>query len=131
MKDRFKFRVYKKSEKKMVYGVTYLNPFLLDETVAPEEAKNNVAMQCTGRKDKNGTLIYEGDVVKTWKFSTGETSNKVVAWNDLRCGCRLYTIDHYKRGVFESPQSMVNVTTIEVIGNVYENPEMLGDVINE
>lgn len=82
-------------------------------------------MQCTGLKDKNGKLIYEGDIVRTWKFSTGITQLSVIVWNEVRCGFRLYNIDNYRRNIHLYPQSMVNVTTIEVIGNIYENPELL------
>lgn len=80
---------------------------------------------CTGLKDKNGKLIYEGDIVEIWKFCTGERSKRVIVWNEARCGFRLYTIDQYLRGIHNSPQSMVNVTTVEVLGNVYETPELL------
>lgn len=124
MQDRFSFRVWKSQEHRMVYNVCYLNPLLLDEEKS-EEGKYNKLLQCTGIKDENGNLIYEGDIVKTWKFSTGEISNKVVIWNKDRCGFRLYTIDQYKRNIHNSPQSMLNVTTIKLLGNIYENPELL------
>ena len=139
MKDRFKFRVWYEpkgitSDKPiMIYNAedTYDcmagKPFIIYKSCFGDVLEDDeyTVMQCTGLKDKNDKLIYEGDIVKTWKFSTGEISNKVVAWNEARCGCRLYTIDHFKRGIVFSPQSMVHVTTIEVIGNIYENPELL------
>lgn len=84
-------------------------------------------IQCTGSKDDNGKLMYEGDIVKIWKFSKDLYGNdkRVIKWNSTRCGFRLYTIDQYKRGIELCPQSMVNVTTIEVIGNIFQNPELL------
>ena len=86
-------------------------------------------IQCTGLKDDNGKLMYEGDIVKIWKFSKDLYGNdkRVIKWNNARCGFRLYTIDHYKRGIVLYPQSMVNVTTIEVIVNIFQNPELLKD----
>ena len=86
-------------------------------------------IQCTGLKDDNGKLMYEGDIVKIWKFSKDLYGNdkRVIKWNNARCVFRLYTIDHYKRGIVLYPQSMVNVTTIEVIGNIFQNPELLKD----
>lgn len=63
MRDRFKFRVWKGLENRMVDNVTHLNPLLLDESLS-EEAKYNVLMQCTGLTDKKGKLIYEGDIVQ-------------------------------------------------------------------
>ena len=82
-------------------------------------------IQSAGIEDENKKLIYEGDIVETWKFSTGRTEKKVVVWNDARCGCRLVDIFLYNREILDCPQSMVNVTTIKVLGNIYENPELL------
>lgn len=89
------------------------------------EVDKDTIGQCTGLKDKNGKLIYEGDIVRTWKFSTGITKLSVIVWNEARCGFRLCDIDNYQRNIHRYPQSMVNVTTIEVLGNIYENPELL------
>ena len=44
MQDRFKFRVWKGQENRMVYDVTYLNPLILDPAIK-EENKHNILMQ--------------------------------------------------------------------------------------
>lgn len=131
MKDRFRFRAFLK-EKKELLKVQYINPetgyvMCNRESGTQEFASfdNVEIMQCTGIKDKTGKLIYEGDIVRTWKFSTGITKLSVIVWNEARCGFRLYDKDKYLRNIHNSPQSMVNVTTIEVLGNIYENPELL------
>ena len=68
-------------------------------------------MQYTGLKDKNGREIYEGDVV-VFPFLLGKGGRPVViGWKD---GGWNWLSIHYTGG-FE----------IEVIGNVYENPELL------
>ena len=119
MQDRFKFRIWKVSENRMVVGVTYLNPFILDEKINPDEAKNNILMQCTGLKDKNGKLIYEGDIVKT-KYTTpsGVDMEKICKVNFDRCA---YWINNGYSAFYLDNENCI----YEIIGNIYENPELL------
>lgn len=71
MQDRFKFRVWKGQENRMVYDVTYLNPLILDPAIK-EENKHNILMQCTGLKDKNGlNLLFECDIINTEGIKIG------------------------------------------------------------
>lgn len=74
--------------------------------------------QCTGLKDKNGNLIWENDIVKA-KYSDGFEEITEVAYskngyspylNEYECeGCCCYC----------------EVTEIEIIGNIFDNPELL------
>lgn len=73
-------------------------------------------MQYTGLKDSKGAEIYEGDIVGQYKnclFDEGYINNEVEFIHDQFCsnGCSLL--------------QAVNYFGARVIGNIYENPELL------
>ena len=79
-------------------------------------------MQFTGLKDKRGNEIYEGDVV-SWEDKT----SGFVQWNN---DCVMFEI------ILEEVDNLVSASQLEktlasdeleVIGNKYENPELLED----
>lgn len=79
-----------------------------------EVFKDIELLQYTGLKDKNGIEIYEGYIVEC----EGEIC--IVVWNDYYLAYTLYCKDfgYDNLGDFESKY-------LEVIGNIYENPELL------
>ncbi len=79
-------------------------------------------MQYTGLKDKHGKEIYEGDVIKhDYYYDYGQSGEyksftKCVTWDDIYCGFK----PMYATGEYSLPRN-----SIEVVGNIYENPELL------
>lgn len=73
-------------------------------------------MQSTGLKDKNGTEIYEGDIVKNIYDEI-----YVVKWFDAG-----FHLEEKYNGGFDYFELHFGDNK-EVIGNIYENPELLED----
>lgn len=132
--NRFKFRLWDKKQKQMHnddFIISCLGKVHKPKAVSLEmvcidgnedelayrwlkfdQAENNVddvvLMQCTGLKDKNDKLIYEGDIVKeTNKTGRDEEYITQVQW--VYDGFNLYNDDF----------------DFEIIGNIYENEELL------
>ena len=79
----------------------------------------NTIGQYTGIDDKNGKEIYEGDIVK-YRDSRGQHIEKVI----FDKGC-FYAGMHWGSSTRVAPK-LINTRITEVIGNIYDNPELLG-----
>lgn len=124
MRD-IKFRVFHQREKKM-YSVKVLEMFnegdwrvtivgFTDKLGMYITSDRGQLMQYTGLKDKNGKEIYEGDIV----FNPHDENERyVIEW---------YSTD----ACFELGENGQHISKYqlsefwEVIGNIYENPELL------
>lgn len=78
-----------------------------------EALKGLIWMQFTGLKDKNGKEIYEGDIVKIKNGIPYEVryDSKWLGWQPWRS--------------FIEDDEMWFSSNIEIIGNLYENKELL------
>ena len=85
------------------------------------EVDPNTICQCTELKDENGKLIWENDIIKAWSQGTcakGKIKQRIdgtwimyPAWQKLE---RWYLCPDNN-----------GETTVEVIGNVFDNPKLL------
>lgn len=117
-----KFRAWHKGKKIMgeVLGIDILHKeiFFSNEDVDCYEHtdfKDIELMQYTGLKDKNNKEIYEGDIV------TLHNSKYKVIFNSKEAGFVLRD-DEFEMNI---PFTNNNNKRMEVIGNIYENPELL------
>ncbi|MDQ0158830.1 YopX family protein [Alkalibacillus salilacus] len=83
----------------------------------------NILMQYTGLQDKNGTEIYEGDIVQYERrnlgFALGFSDDDTLYYTERQ------VIKWLEQG-FNVPQGFIR--NLEVIGNIYQHPELLEGV---
>lgn len=122
----FKFRAWDKQENLLYdwkylinciqYGGNKINGTDIDDCIFNDT--DLILMQFTGLKDKNGKDIYDGDIVKQlpgfgceWEDRIGVVKYSGASfWFDL--GGQAFILDDHD-------------CDFEVIGNIYENPELM------
>lgn len=106
MENRFNFRAWDIENKKHILDCDRVYRLLTDGD------NSFIYEQCTGLKDKNGKLIYEGDIVEV-----------PVLYNGIPTGQKQRCKVYYKHGAFNI--YAVKPEYLKVIGNIHENSELL------
>ena len=132
-----KFRAWDKVCREMFYNSELANGDMMvicldgeiqlsdDDTYKPDDF---ILMQYTGLKDKNGKEIYEGDILRLWRSTgkNGEPRGEYYKPFPVEY-CELWTqfvvVDKANKAQMGIWQAF---GAFEVIGNIYENPELLG-----
>ena len=141
MNDRFKFRVWNNKHNRYIVDSHY--PIGSDHIIVirqdgkaynlglgdyedysnihswavMEEFTDCILEQCTGLSDKNGNLIYEGDLIKS---PNNSYMLEVVRMPNGVYGCKVCKISP----VWEmNLYSLINAYDVEIIGNIHKQAE--------
>ena len=134
MNDRFKFRAWSKRIEKFIYNIQDVG---VDFSIECWEDcfgdflnnENYIIEQCTSLKDKNGKLIYEGDIL-TYPLQEESQNTIQIIWHKggfwQHCKNK-YGVD--EKRVLHS-WSAFDLDRCIIIGNIHENADLLGEKNN-
>ena len=77
-------------------------------------------MQFTGQKDMNGKEVFEEDILKLENRDFG-----IVQYNNLNCNYYIQLINYHFNVAIDFKKVFSYQSKVEIIGNKYENPELL------
>lgn len=84
-----------------------------------------ILMQYIGAKDKNGVEIYEGDIIRHQSGKYG--TDFEIKWSPILCG---FTAMQIESGHPSPHLNQGTMSYFEVVGNIYENPELVSNEAN-
>jgi len=135
MEDRFRFRVWNngKMYQQALVGEPTNTAVMTDEGWK-ESTETAIVMQCTGLKDKNGKLIFEGDVLQQFGYgseeciSMGETYG--LSWYEVIFinGAFMKSWRKSEKNFYASKANFRIIFMLDnfhVVGNIHENPKLL------
>jgi uncharacterized phage protein (TIGR01671 family) len=141
MEDRYLFKAKRLDNGEWVQGALLdgeiycliaqeikFSPYIMHECkIVGYEADRDTICQCTGLKDKNGKLIRENDIVKDL-FSDVCAPIKYGSYQscfDEHVGFYVDWTDKYAKRYRKDLGYWINMADTEIIGNVFDNPELL------
>lgn len=118
-------------------GILYADPFVQGESIQKYNFKEIELMQSTGLHDKNGVEIFEGDIVRI-DFNKAENTNiehapiygqyayedGVINWYQEYASFMYDGFHNFGTNYEIFCEEMTDL--YEVIGNIYENKDLLG-----
>ena len=120
-----KFRAWNTETNKMVINLKEMGVFALQSTYSIDEFlviptnEKYPLMQYTGLKDKSNKEIYDGDLLKV-ELDWGYGLAKIIVEIYFKDGCfRAKALNSHEDTL------LIELPPCEVVGNVYENPELL------
>lgn len=99
-------------------AVTMFRQHPADGSLIGDEVIPETVGEYTGLTDKNGTRIFEGDIVR-YK----DTLHEVIFCKIS--GCAFFGITMPDRGEIWNFDGITRADRMEVIGNIHDNPELL------
>lgn len=134
--DRFKFRIFSNIEKRYIQNECFVlnqdgelvepQSTIYGEVSFTRPTENLTVEQCTGLKDADGKLIYEGDIICG---RNPDCRHEIVYDNDNACfrAELLPKPEHWaQNALYSTPrQQWINEFSKRVIGNIHNNPELL------
>ena len=122
-----KFRAWDKEEQEMLDWDKFFN-LDIAQVFESKGSWGVYPMQYTGLKDSHGNEVYEGDIIEAvFELFDGELKNimdaGVVVFKD--CAFLVESFEEHREPLHEWAQLSEE---LKVIGNIYENPELLPEV---
>ncbi|MEK4474327.1 YopX family protein [Paenibacillus sp. FSL R7-0048] len=123
MGREIKYKAWLPTIKKMTYGHT-LEQWLLDFPHLEDFSEDTVWLQYTGLNDKKGVEIYDGDIIDG-SWINPMSQEKVIRQYKVTFNKGKYNAELIGHHPYGSTMLYFENENAEVIGNIYENPELI------
>lgn len=137
MQDRFKFRYVFTKDFGGETGICYKMPIFNLDTITDENFNKIVKSyigynyklisieQSTGLKDKNGKLIYEGDIVKAITHNPYEKHIGVIQFHTCYFSLDYIKLGKYSEAGISLAKNTGDFVSLKIIGNIFQDKELM------